>query len=148
MLTVGDAAPDFSLPSHDGSIVQLRDLRGSRVLIWFFVEADTPGCRDEGCGFRDHQEYLDEGGIQLLGVSFDPVERNAAFAAKYGFAFPLLSDLDHSVALAYGACDSLSAHQPSRLSLLVDAEGVVERVYEQVDPRDHAARVLADILDL
>lgn len=146
MLAAGDTAPDFALPSHDASIVRLRDYRGRRVLIWFFLEAGTPGCRDEGCGFRDHSEYFDDAAIQVLGISFDPIERNASFATKYGFQFPLLSDLDRGVALAYGACDSPKAHQPARVSFLIDAKGVVERVYDQVDPRDHAARVLAGIL--
>ncbi|MGH7863885.1 MAG: peroxiredoxin [Candidatus Binataceae bacterium] len=146
MLTAGDNAPDFALPSRDGSIVRLSDYRGSRLLIWFFVESDTPGCRDEGCGFRDHRAYFDDASIQVVGISFDSPAANSSFAAKYGFQFPLLSDLDRAVALAYGACNSLKAQQPVRMSFLIDANGVVERVYDHVDPRDHAARVLADIL--
>jgi thioredoxin-dependent peroxiredoxin len=100
----------------------------------------------EGRGFRDHQEYFDENGIVVLGASFNTVEENARFAQKYGFGFKLLSDPGHEVAAAYGACADARARYPERMSFLIDAEGRVEHVYDQVDPRDHPARVLADVL--
>lgn len=148
MVKVGDIAPDFSLPCNDGGEISLSALRGRKVLLWFYVEADTPGCSLEARGFRDHREYYDESNIQLLGVSFDTRERNAAFAGKLGLDFPLLSDLDHSVALAYGACSDPREHHPQRMSFLIDEEGKIERVYHQVDPRDHPARVLVELMDL
>lgn len=82
----------------------------------------------------------------VLGASFNTVAENAAFAAEYGFGFKLLSDTTHEVAAAYGACDDAKARYPERMSFLIDGEGRVERAYGRVDPRDHAARVLADIL--
>lgn len=82
----------------------------------------------------------------LLGASFNTVAENAAFAAKYGFGFELLCDTSHEVAAAYGACSGVKARYPERMSILIDAEGRVERIYDKVDPRDHAARVLADVL--
>jgi len=75
------------------------------------------------------------------------VEANAAFAKKNDFRFPLLSDLDRSVALAYGACRDLKAAWPNRISFLVDEHGQIARVYDRVDPRDHPASVLAEIID-
>ena len=89
MIKVGENAPDFTLAAHDGTSLSLKNLRGAKVLLWFFVEANTPGCTLEGRGFRDHQSYFDENNICVVGVSFD---------------------------------------------------------YDQVDPRDHPARVLADVL--
>jgi thioredoxin-dependent peroxiredoxin len=74
------------------------------------------------------------------------VEDNAAFARKFDFPFALLSDTDRAVALAYGACDKPGASRPERVSFLIDERGTIERVYPQVDPRDHAARVLADVM--
>ncbi len=148
MVKVGDIAPDFSLPSSDGSEVYLSVLRGRKVLLWFYVEADTPGCSLEARGFRDHREYYNESNIQLLGASFDTPERNQTFASKLGLDFPLLSDTDRSVAIAYGACDDPRARYPERMSFLIDEEGKIERVYHQVDPRDHPARVLADLMGL
>ena len=75
------------------------------------------------------------------------MEANAAFAKKNDFRFPLLSDLDRSVALAYGACRDLKAARPNRVSFLVDEHGQIARVYDRVDPRDHPASVLAEIIE-
>lgn len=147
-LKIGDLAPDFALTAHDGGAVALADFRGRRLLLWFYPEAGTPGCTLEGRSFRDQIEYFIEHGIAVAGVSFDPVERNAEFAARENLPFPLLSDPDRCVGLAYGACDHASAIQATRMSVLISAEGLVERIYPQVDPRDHAARVLIDVLGL
>jgi len=146
VIKVREQAPDFTLASHDGGSLSLMSLRGSKVLLWFFVEANTPGCTLEGRGFRDHQAYFDENNIRVVGVSFDSAEDNAAFARRYEFGFPLLSDADHAVALAYGACSAADARYPDRVSFLIDEHGTIERVYDRVDPRDHPARVLADVL--
>ena len=146
MIKSGDAAPDFILPAHDGSALALASLRGHKVLLWFFPEAGTPGCTLEGRGFRDHQSYFDENNIRVVGVSFNTCEENAEFARRHDFGFPLLSDRDRSCAVAYGACPTPAATQFDRVSFLIDEHGVIERVYDQVDPRDHPARVLADVL--
>src|SRR5579864_7737457 len=148
MLKAGDTAPQFSAPSHQGVAVSLADFRGKKILLWFYPEADTPGCSLEGRGFRDHQEYYDDNGIRIVGVSFDDVECNAAFAKKYDFNFPLLCDVDRKIALAYGACSDAKAQHAERMSFLIDEKGTIARVYESVDPRDHPARVLAEILDV
>lgn len=84
----------------------------------------------------------------MVGVSFDSVEQNGAFARKYALGFPLLSDVERAVATAYGACDDLKASRPERVSFLIDEQGVIASVYDRVDPRDHAARVLADLLGI
>ena len=148
MLKAGDPAPEFTLMADDGGQFELSSLRGRRVLLWFFPEADTPGCSLEGRGLRDHREYFDQSAIEVVGVSFDSVADNAAFARKYDFGFRLLSDTAHEVALAYGACESLKARYPERISFLIDSGGRIERVYDKVDPRDHAAQVLAGVLDV
>jgi thioredoxin-dependent peroxiredoxin len=142
----GEAAPDFTLTSHEGKEVSMKGQLGHKVLLWFFPEANTPGCTAEGRGFRDHQDYFDENDIVVLGVSFDSVEDNAEFAKKNGFTFALLCDTTHRVALAYGACEDLKARNADRISFLIDEAGKISRIYDRVDPRDHPARVLADIL--
>jgi peroxiredoxin Q/BCP len=146
MLKAGEAAPEFTLAADDGAQLALSSLRGRRILLWFFPEADTPGCSLEGRSLRDHREYFDQSAIEVIGVSFDSVADNAAFARKHNFGFRLLSDTTHEVALAYGACDSLKARYPERISFLIDTNGRIERVYDKVDPRDHAAQVLAGVL--
>jgi len=132
----------------DGAPVTLKSFRGAKVLLWFYVEASTPGCTLEGRGFRDHQSYFDDNNIRVVGISFDTPEDNAAFAEKNQFEFPLLSDTRHAVAIAYGACSGSDARYPDRVSFLIDEQGMIEKVYDQVDPRDHPARVLADVLGL
>jgi peroxiredoxin Q/BCP len=146
MLKAGDPAPQFVLPTHQGGSLALAELRGRKMLLWFFPEAGTPGCSLEGRGLQDHREYFAENNIAVVGVSFDSTEDNAAFARKYGFDFPLLSDSDRSVAIAYGACEGAKAQHAQRISFLIDEQGLIARVYDQVDPRDHAARVLADVM--
>lgn len=148
MLKVGDRAPEFSLPAHDGRMISSADLRGRKILLWFYPAASTPGCTVEGRGFRDHQSYYDENENQILGVSFDTTEANAAFAHNNEFGFPLLSDTARETALAYGACADRKAPAPERVSFLIDEDGRIARVYDQVDPRDHPARVLAELLDV
>jgi len=99
----------------------------------------------EARGFRDQMEYFRQLGIAVVGISFDSQEENAAFADKYALPFPLLCDTERTVGLAYGACDDLKARYPRRISYLIDEQGRIERVYAQVDPRDHPAQVLADL---
>jgi thioredoxin-dependent peroxiredoxin len=143
----GDIAPDFTGITHEAKSLSLADLRGRKVLIWFFPEAGSPACTTEGRSFQEHLSYYDENNVVLLGASFDTVEENARFAQTLGLAFPLLCDTTRAVALAYGACEDTKARYPERISVLIDEEGTISRIYDKVDPRDHAARVLADLID-
>ncbi len=83
----------------------------------------------------------------VVGASFNSVEQNAAFAAKNGYNFPLLCDTERSLGMAYGACDNPKARYAKRISILIDESGRIARVYDSVDPRDHAAQVLAELID-
>jgi peroxiredoxin Q/BCP len=147
MLKVGDPAPEFNLTSHHGKSISLDDLRGKKVLLWFFPEAGSPGCTTEAKSFQEHRPYFDENNVVLLGASFDSVEDNAAFAQTLGLDFLLLCDTNRLLALSFGACQDTKARYPERVSVLIDEAGRVMRVYDHVDPRDHAARVLADLID-
>jgi len=147
MLKVGDPAPEFIQITHQGKSVSLAELRGHKVLLWFFPEAGSPACTTEAKSFQEHRSYFDEHNVMLLGASFDTIEENAIFAQKLGLDFPLLCDTTRTVALAYGACQDPKARYPERISVLIDEHGRVMRIYDSVDPRDHAARVLADLID-
>jgi peroxiredoxin Q/BCP len=146
MLKAGDTAPDFTVLTHEGKPVALSSLRGRKVMLWFYPRADTPGCTAEGCSLRDQYSYYQENNIVVLGVSFDNVEDNAAFAKKFNFPFTLLCDTDRKLGMAYGACDNPKAGYANRISYVIDEEGKIARTYSQVNPRDHAAQVLADLL--
>src|SRR3978361_2260559 len=103
MLSPGDTAPDFELPADDGSTVRLADLRGRRVVLYFYPKDDTPGCTAQACSLRDAQADFDKAGATVPRAPPDPVEPHARFRDKYALGFRLLSDPDHSTADAYGA---------------------------------------------
>ena len=146
MLKAGDDAPDFTAMTHEGKPLTLSSLRGHKVLLWFYPQAGTPGCTAEGCSLRDQYSYYEENGIVVLGVSFDNVEDNAAFVKKFSFPFALLCDTGRDIGIAYGACDNPKARYADRISYVIDERGKILRAYPQVNPRDHAAQVLADLL--
>src|SRR5690606_10353548 len=102
MLKPNDIAPDFELQADDGSTVRLSDLRGRKVVLYFYPKDDTPGCTIEACEFRDRNQDLAASGAVVLGVSPDTVESHRKFREKYGLDFRLLADTDHRVAEAYG----------------------------------------------
>src|SRR6266542_5092839 len=102
MLGEGDPAPDFRLPADDGKTYALKDLRGQKVVLYFYPKDDTPGCTKEACSFRDAFADFKKRGIEVLGVSVDSEASHKKFAAKYKLPFTLLADPDHAIADAYG----------------------------------------------
>jgi thioredoxin-dependent peroxiredoxin len=102
-LQVGDPAPDFALPDEHGAIVRLSDLRGRRVVVYFYPMDDTPGCTIQACGFRDAYPQIEEQNAAVLGISPDGEDSHQAFKSKFDLPFTLLVDADHAVAEAYGA---------------------------------------------
>jgi peroxiredoxin Q/BCP len=141
-LKKGDVAPPFSLEDHEGKRVALADLKGQRVVLWFYPKADTPGCTREGCGFRDLQAEFAAKGATILGVSYDPPAENAAFAKKYRFAYRLLSDVDQAVAKAYGAWNPAEAEYPHRNTYVIGPTGHLEQVLVEVNAKTHPKSLL------
>ena len=121
-LKVGDEAPDFTLPDEDGNLVHLGDLRGKRVVVYFYPKDDTPGCTLQACGFRDAYPQIQERNALVLGISADGSESHQAFKSKYELPFTLLVDADHQVALAYGTWDEARGF-PRRSHFVIDEEG-------------------------
>lgn len=132
MLKPGDPAPPFTAPDHRGGTVRLEDLRGRYVVLWFYPKADTPGCTLEGCGFRDLALAFSQKDAVILGISFDTPTDNAAFAQKFGFGFPLLSDTDRAIGMAYGAADEASAEHPRRVGVIVGPDGTIAQWHAKV----------------
>jgi thioredoxin-dependent peroxiredoxin len=145
-----DPAPDFALPADDGSIVRLGDLRGQRVILFFYPRADTPGCTIEACEFRDMTPQIQEQGAVVLGLSPDTVADVRKFREKFHLPYRLLADADHSVAEMYGVWKEKTNFGKTywgveRTTFLVDEEGKIARVYEKVNPEGHAMGVLGDL---
>jgi peroxiredoxin Q/BCP len=142
-LARGDAAPDFACADATGTTRALADYRGKHVLVWFYPKADTPGCTAQGCGLRDRFADFMDRGVVVLGVSVDDAAANAAFAAKHGFPFPLLCDVDRKLAVAYGAADGADAKFARRVGVLVGPDGKVVQYWSKVDPATFAEQALA-----
>ena len=145
LLEIGSAAPDFRVGAHDGTTVSLRDLRGRKVVLWFYPKADTPGCTVEGKGFCTEHQKFDTRGVVVLGVSFDDQAANKAFAEKFGFPYLLLCDTRREIGMAYGACDSPDAKHARRITYVIDEAGTIRQVFGKVDPATHIAEVLASV---
>ena len=143
LLEVGSTAPHFRVPAHDGTMVALSALRGRKVVLWFYPKADTPGCTIEGKGFCSAHADFEARGVTILGVSFDDRAANAAFAAKFGFPYPLLCDTGREIGMAYGACDSPDAKHARRITYVIDEQGTIRHALPNVDPATHTAEVLA-----
>ena len=148
MLKPGDTFPAWELPNQNGSMVTSKDYAGKAYLLYFYPKAMTSGCTTEGCALRDNYTGFEKAGVQVVGVSFDDPEKNAEFAAKYKFPFPLLSDTKRTLAVEVGAADSPSRLWARRISYLVGPDGKVLTAYPDVAPSTHATQVLADIQKL
>jgi peroxiredoxin Q/BCP len=142
-ISVGDQAPDFSLPSAGGETVRLSDYRGkSEVVLYFYPKDDTPGCTTEACTFRDSYESFRDAGAEVIGVSSDSSDSHRGFAQKHRLPFVLLSDADGSVRKQYGVPKTLGLI-PGRTTYLIDRDGIVRHVFSsQFQPLRHVAETL------
>jgi peroxiredoxin Q/BCP len=153
MISTGDQAPDFTLPNQDGEPVALRDLRGRRVVLYFYPKADTPGCTTQACGIRDRASEYEDAGVVVLGVSPDPVKAVKKFHDKQSLNFTLLADADHAVCDLYGVWVEKSMYGKTywgaqRATFVLDADGTVVRVFPKVSPKTHDDQVLAALAEL
>lgn len=146
--TIGTIAPAFSLQDQHGNTVQLQDLRGRKVLVYFYPKAMTPGCTVQACGLRDVQAELAQLNTVVLAISPDPVARLKKFAERDALGFTLLSDADHAVAERYGAWGLKKFMGREymgilRSSFLIDEQGRVLHVMDKVTTKTHHQDVLA-----
>ena len=148
-LEAGDTAPPFALSDQHGETVRLEDFRGKKLLVYFYPEADTPGCTTQSCDVRDHRQELTDLGVEVVGISADEPEKQLAFDRKFSLGFPLLADTDHSVAETWGTWGEKKLYGKTyigitRSSFLIDEEGWVEQAWyrvktEQTVPKAKAA---------
>lgn len=149
-LLAGTQAPDFALLNSEGQKVSLSDYRGRNVIVYFYPEAATPGCTTEACDFRDSLAGLQSSGYEVLGISPDAPEKIAHFAGDFSLTFPLLSDEDHAVALAYGAWGEKLVNGEVvdglvRSTVVLDGEGKVKLTQYQVKAQGHVAALKAEL---
>lgn len=146
MIEEGELAPDFELETDDGGRVRLSDLRGEKVVVYFYPKDDTSGCTTEACEFRDAAPTFEGAGARILGISPDSAASHRKFKERYDLNFPLLVDEDHRVAERWGVWKEKSMygrkyHGVERTTFLIDEQGRVARVWRQVRPKGHAEAV-------
>jgi peroxiredoxin Q/BCP len=149
-LVPGDAAPDFTLPTDTGQSVTLSELRGHKVVVYFYPAAMTPGCTTEACDFSDSLESLRTQGYEVLGISPDPVEKLARFREKEGLGITLLSDTDRTAMTAYEAYGEKKLYGKTvqgviRSTFVVDEEGRVQLAQYNVKATGHVAKLRRDL---
>lgn len=143
----GDKAPDFRLPDQNSQIVSLSDFYGSKLLIYFYPKADTPGCTKQSCQVSESKAELGRAGIKAVGISPDTPDKQSKFDEKYSLGFPLLCDTDHKVAEAYGVWGEKTSFGQTKMgiirsSFLIDETGVIIDAWYKVSPEDTVPNVL------
>ncbi len=141
MPKIGDLAPDFEAPTHKGTPLKLSSLRGSRVVLYFYPKADTPGCTMESKGFRDIYSELKAHKVEVVGVSVDSVDDQSAFCSKYQLPFPLVADTSRAVSNAYGVLND--AGRDRRVTFLLDPQGKIVEVVDDRNAETHLNRTRA-----
>ena len=144
----GIPAPEFELPDDTGALRKLSDFRGQNVVLYFYPADDTSGCTKEACNFRDDYSAYEKANIVILGVSPDDVKSHVNFKNKYHLPFPLLADEGHKVCDLYGVWGPKKFLRKSyegvlRTTFLIDGNGNIVKVFENVRPADHSTEVLA-----
>lgn len=152
-LKPGTKAPAFSLPATDGSIIALKDLKGQIIVLYFYPKDDTPGCTAQACDFRDNLGALKKMGVTVLGVSKDSLKRHEKFTEKYDLNFPLLSDEEGTMLEKYGVWIEKSMYGRKymgidRSTFLIDENGVIQQIWNNVKVPGHVAEVTKAIKEL
>lgn len=147
-LKEGDKAPDFAVSDETGKLIRLKDLRGKRIVLYFYPKDDTPGCTKEACSFRDSFAKFKKRGIEVFGVSLDSQKSHAKFIDKYRLPFRLLADTERTLSESFGTYGEkkfmgrtyMGNH---RMTFLIDEKGKIKKIFSKVKPDAHAEEVLS-----
>ena len=147
-LKEGDKAPDFAVTDQGGNTVRLKDLRGKKVVLYFYPKDDTPGCTKEACSFRDSFSKFKKRGIEVFGVSLDSEKSHQKFIDKFSLPFRLLADTDRKLSDSFGTYGEKKFMGRkymgvNRMTFLIDETGKIKKIFEKVKPDEHAEEVLA-----
>ena len=147
MLKIGDKMPEFEVVDQDGNVVSSKDFIGKKTIVYFYPKDNTPGCTAEACNLRDNYEALKAQGYNVVGVSKDSAASHRKFIDKFDLPFTLLSDKSTQMLQDFGAWGEKKMCGKTcvgtlRRTFIVNEEGVLERIIEKVDTKDHAAQIL------
>ncbi len=143
----GEKAPVFSAKDQDDNTINLEDYEGSKVILYFYPKASTPGCTAESCNLRDNFEALLEKGFKIIGVSADSVKKQQNFKAKNDLPFPLIPDTEKEIINAYGVWGKKKMYGKEfegihRMTFIIDEEGKIEHVFTKVKTKAHTEQIL------
>ena len=147
MLKEGDDAPVFTTKNQSGEDIKLADLRGKRVVLYFYPKDDTPGCTKEACSLRDSFDIFEDKGIKIFGVSTDSEKSHQKFISKYSLPFDLLADTEKEIVNAYGVWGEKMNYGKkymgiNRMTFLIDEDGKIAKIFKKVKVDEHADEVL------
>jgi len=146
-LKAGDKAPDFSAKDQNGNIVSLKDLKGKKIVLYFYPKDNTATCTTESCNLRDNYEYMKKQGYEVIGVSADDERSHQKFIKKYNLPFTLLADTDKKVINDYGVWGrkqfmGIRFDGIARTTFVIDEKGIIEEVISQVKSKEHTKQIL------
>ena len=150
ILDVGNKAPNFAVANQESRTISLDDLAGNWAVVYFYPRASTPGCTNQACGIRDTKKKFDKSNTVILGISPDAPKKLMNFTEKKDLNFSLLSDEDHKIAEKYGVwgLKKFMGREYigiSRITYIIDEQGIIEKVYEKVKTTSHAKDILNDL---
>ncbi len=146
-LKVGDKAPQFTGTNQDGTSISLSDFQGRKVILYFYPKDNTPGCTAEACSLRDGRTELQRMGFEVIGVSPDSVRSHQGFISKHGINFPLIADVDKSIAMAYGVWGEKKFMGRTYMGILrttfvIGLDGTIEKIFDKVNTKDHFTQIV------
>ena len=147
MLKIGDKMPDFEVKDQDGKVISSKDLLGKKTVIYFYPKDNTSGCTAQACNIRDNYARLVAEGYNVIGISKDSVNSHKNFASKYDLPFTLLSDTSTEILQAFGAWGEKKMYGKTtmgtlRKTFIFDEEGILVKIIEKVDTKNHASQIL------
>jgi thioredoxin-dependent peroxiredoxin len=147
MLRIGEKAPDFSLLDQNNQTIELKKLQGNTVVLYFYPKDNTPGCTREACDFRDSAAQFKNKKVAVLGISPDSVASHGKFAGKIKLPFPLLSDPDKNISMAYGVYKEKNMYGKKvmgieRTTFIIDPQGIIQKIFPKVKVEGHIVALL------
>ncbi len=148
-LKPGDKAPDFNTVDELGNPLKLSDFSGSKLILFAYPKASTPGCTAEACNLQDHYEQLSQAGFMIVGISADAPAKQQSFKAKFGFKYPLIPDVEKVILKSYGIWGLKKNYGKEyegifRTTFIIDENGIIEKVFTKVQTKTHAEQILAE----
>ena len=148
MLKVGDNIPNINVTTHKGETINLTNLKGKKVILFFYPRANTPGCTAEACNISENYENLTNAGYKIVGVSGDKIKTQNNFSSKYGFQYPLLADENKNIIKLFGVWGPKKFRGKEyegihRKTFIFDENSVVTHVFDKVDTKNHSDQILS-----